>query len=268
MTTLLNIDANAKTVKGQKQGFMTAVLYLAPFKAAGINVCPMAELAGCVAACLNTAGRGGIAKGRATFETAGGYVLPDNAIQRARIRRTRFYADDRAGFMRQLHKEISAFIRKAERKGLTPVVRLNGTSDIRWEKIEFTLDAADDAGYRNSIFDFFPDVQFYDYTKIPNRFRDCAAIDNYHLSLSFSAASPRYERMVADAQLQYRAPVIMVLRDKAAKQRFLDRMNASGVTVVDGDEHDLRFLDPDGAIVALYAKGAARHDTTGFVVDV
>ena len=103
MTKLLNIDANAKTVKGQKRGYMTAVLYLAPFKSAGVNVCPMAELAGCWRGCLNTAGRGGISKGSAKMNPHG-IELPDNAIQNARIKRTRFYADDRDAFMLQLDK--------------------------------------------------------------------------------------------------------------------------------------------------------------------
>lgn len=263
MTKLLNIDSNAKTVKGQKRGYMTAVMYLAPFKAAGINVCPMAEMAGCSAACLNTAGRGGIAKGRATMAPYG-VELPDNAIQAARIWRTRFYADDRAGFMNQLAKEIQAFIRKAERASLIPVVRLNGTSDIRWEIQDVTVNGQTIEG--RTIFDLFPDVQFYDYTKIPNRFRRQLPA-NYALSLSYSGASERYAGLCEEAQATYDASLVMVARDAEAKERYLQQAKEAGREAVDGDEHDLRFLDGPGSIVVLKAKGAARKDTTGFVLD-
>jgi len=133
MRKLLNVDANAKTVKGQAQGYLTAVLYLAPYKMSGINVCPMAEQAGCHVGCLNTAGRGGISKGSKRFKTPAGMV-PDNAIQRARIARTKLFANDQPEFFRRLYQEIRALIRKADRMGLTPVVRMNGTSDILWEK--------------------------------------------------------------------------------------------------------------------------------------
>ncbi len=258
MTKLLNIDSNAKTVKGQKLNYMTAVMYLAPFKSAGINVCPMAELAGCVAGCLNTAGRGGIAKDRARFNPHG-VELPDNTIQRARIRRTRFYAEDRDGFMAQLVKEIGAFIRKAERKGMTPVVRLNGTSDIMWERIPVRSDHPVNA-FGATIFDVFPDLTFYDYTKLPKRF-ERPLPDNYHLSLSWSNASPRYAQMCRDAHEQHGASLIVVTRD--AKVRDM-HVSLGGI---DGDEHDLRFLDPAGSMVYLKAKGAARKDTSGFVID-
>lgn len=258
-TKLLNIDANAKTIKGQKQGYMTAVMYLAPFKAAGINVCPMAELAGCWKGCLNTAGRGGIAKGNATMAPHG-LELPDNPIQRARVRRTRFYAEDREAFMLQLHKEIAAFIRKAERKGLTPVVRLNGTSDIQWE-------VGHPVGEHASIFAAFPDVQFYDYTKIPKRFgRELPG--NYHLSLSYSEASDRYRDMCMAAFSAHNASLVVVLRDEKTKREAMDPETGDWWDhAVDGDEHDLRFLDPAGSIVYLKAKGAARRDTSGFVID-
>lgn len=250
MPKLLNIDSNAKTVKGQARGYMTAILYLAPFKAAGLNVCPMAELAGCVAGCLNTAGHGGMAKAGATFNPHG-LELPDNGVQRARIARTRFYAERRDTFMAQLVEEIAKFVKRAERKGLTPVVRLNGTSDIRWELIPV-------AGHAH-IFDAFPTLQFYDYTKIPNRRVD--GIANYHLSISYSEASPRYAAIARDAAAQQGRNLVAVFRGELPAT-FLGR------PVVNGDESDLRFLDPRGVVVGLKAKGAARKDQSGFVIDV
>lgn len=258
---LLNIDQNAKTVKGQKFGFMTAILYLAPFKMSGINICPMAELAGCWRACLNVQGRGGISKASKKMRR-GGITVPDNTIQRCRIARTKMYAKDRDGFMAQLVKELRAFIKKAARKGLTPVIRLNGTSDIRWENQPLTIDGQ----YFDSIFDAFPDQQFYDYTKLPNRYNR-AMPDNYHLSLSFSNASERYADMCWDAHAKHGASLVMVYRTKDDIAAAANWYTECGVKFIDGDASDLRFLDPGKCIVALKAKGTATRDKSGFVLD-
>lgn len=270
MTKLLNIDANAKTVKGQKRGYMTAVLYLAPFKSAGVNVCPMAELAGCWRGCLNTAGRGGISKGSAKMNPHG-IELPDNAIQNARIKRTRFYADDRDAFMLQLDKEITAFIAKAERAKLIPVVRLNGTSDIQWERVPVPTGYGDswDGGYYANIFALHA-VQFYDYTKIGKRFKSELPA-NYHLTLSFSAASARYAQMCFDTVKFSGCNLTVVVRDKATKQTMLENGTWMGYETVDGDAHDLRFTDSDAGqrlAVLLTAKGNARKDESGFIIDL
>lgn len=247
---LLNIDANAKTVKGQKKGYMTAVLYLAPYTASGVNLCPMAKQAGCYEGCLNTAGRGGIAKDRAVFATDAG-MLPDNAIQRARIARSQLFINDRPAFMEKLAKEITAFIKKAEKKNLTPVVRLNGTSDILWETIPYQKHA--------SIIEAFPNLQWYDYTKVYKRvMRPLPA--NYHLSLSYSEANQKYALATQTITRQSDVNLVVVFRD-SLPETFLGRR------VVNGDESDLRFLDEKNVIVGLKAKGKARKDSSGFVID-
>lgn len=247
---LLNIDSNAKTVKGQAQGFMTAILYLTPADGSGVNLCPSAFLAGCDIPCLNTAGRGGMSAGNATFQ-APGAVLPDNTVQRARLRRTLWFIRDRAEFMHQLALEIQAFTNKAHRAGLVPVVRLNGTSDIRWEDIP--VDTVP------HIFAMFPTVQFYDYTKIPNR-RRALGIPNYHLTFSYSHR-PQFAPIVVKALQTYGAGVnYAVVFRKGLPATFLGR------AVVSGDESDLRFTDDTGVVVGLTAKGRAKRDTSGFVV--
>jgi hypothetical protein len=257
MTKLLTIDANPKTVKGNAQGYMTAVLHLAPANASGYDVCPMAEMAGCTAGCLNTAGRGGIAKDSATFETPAG-DLPDNVIQRARIRRTRFYFEDREGFMAQLVREVAAFVRRAGRKGLTPTLRLNGTSDLLWERVPCQRDGE----AFPSIFHAFPDLQCYDYTKHPGRpLKTMPA--NYHLSLSYSGADPRFAAMTLHAHSKG-APLVVVVRDDRTKARVM----GFAPHAIDGDETDLRFLDAPGSLVVLKAKGKAKKDSTGFVLDL
>ena len=189
-TKLFNIDANAKTIKGQARGYMTAVLYLSPSDISGTELCPVSAVADCVRDCLGEAGRAGIAAGRATFKAPNGRELPDNAIQRARLRRTFLFLNDRDAFMRQVVREIELAARKAARAELTLAVRPNGTSDIRWENIPVERNGATFP----HIFAAFPELQFYDYTKIPNR--RVAGIENYHLTFSYSHA-PAFAPIVA-----------------------------------------------------------------------
>ena len=112
-STLLNVDKNYKTVKGQKRGYITGILYLHPHSAFGFNVCPNAEAAGCAEPCLNSAGLG---------------VM--QSVQAARLRKTWLFHHEREWFMHQLYRDIEALVRKAEREGFTPCVRLNGLSDL------------------------------------------------------------------------------------------------------------------------------------------
>lgn len=259
---LLNIDQNAKTVKGQKFGFMTAILYLAPYKLSGINVCPMAELAGCWRDCLNVQGRGRISKGSKKMRR-NGITLPDNTIQRCRIKRTKLWANDRPAFCAQLVKEIRAFLKRAERKGLIPTVRLNGTSDIQWERIDIGHELGIES---QTIFEMFPDTIFYDYTKIAKRFKRTLP-SNYHLSLSFSNASEKYAASCWEAHGQHGASLVMVYRTKADIANARMWFEECHVNFVDGDANDLRFLDPAKSIVALKAKGTATKDKSGFVLD-
>lgn len=226
---LLNIDANAKTVKGQGRGYMTAILYLAPADESGYEVCPMAS-AGCRKACLNKAGMGAFSN-----------------VQAARIAKTKWYFEDRPAFMAQLVAEVRAFIRKASWRGLIPVVRLNGTSDIPWERVPVE-------GQPN-IMSLFPWVQFYDYTKRSNR-RDLPS--NYHLT--FSLAEDNDDRAVVAASNG--ANVAVVFRNDKFPATFM------GMPVVDGDADDLRFLDGRGVVVGLKAKGPAKKDMSGFVREV
>ncbi len=251
---------NPKTIKGEKRGFVTFILHLAPAKLSGFQVCPMATV-GCTMACLNTAGRGGMAKGvgRLTLaEVSSG--TRSNTIQAARIRKTRLFFQDRDAFMLQLRKDVQRAITWTTANfgaDMVPVFRLNGTSDLRWETVK---PACYDG---KTIFDLFPQVQFYDYTKIANR-RNLPS--NYHLTFSLADGNDAQ----ASAALDNGLSVAAVFRDKPTVARY----EASGfvlgglpVPVVNGDETDLRFLDPRGVVVALYAKGHARNDRTGFVRD-
>jgi hypothetical protein len=231
--TLLTVG-NPKLLKGQAQGYLSSVLHLAPYTLSGKNTCPKAT-PGCAAACLNTAGRGGIMKkGEST-----------NVIQQARIRKTKAFFENRTEFMSKLLKDINNTIKYAEKKGLTPVFRLNGTSDLAWEKYEI-LEG-------RNIFQMFPDVQFYDYTKIVGR--KVSHIKNYHLTFSNADGNINDVLKAKAAGMN----IAVVFRKELPKQYL-------GMPVINGDDTDLRFLDPKGVIVGLKAKGKAKKDESGFVV--
>lgn len=238
---LLGLDTNAKTVKGERYGVKTAILYLVPADGSGAQLCPMAEIARCKAPCLFSAGRGAMSN-----------------VMLSRLRKTLYFLQHRDAFMAQLSAEIAALAVKAMRENFKLVVRLNGTSDIRWENIAF----ADATGSYANIMAAYPDVQFYDYTKIANR-RNVPS--NYDLTFSYSGA-PQYAPFVSRA-IAAGERVAVVFRDRAIVDRMLTNGETFlGLPVVDGDDSDIRHLDPRGAVVALYAKGKARHDTSGFVV--
>jgi hypothetical protein len=225
--------ANPKIQKGTKLGYLSFILHLAPADVSGYNTCPKAT-AGCRAACLNTAGRGGMFKKGETT----------NAIQKARIRKARYFFEQRQDFMLDLKKDIEKAIKFAERKGLTPVFRLNGTSDLSWEKYDMIPG--------QNVFECFPTVQFYDYTKVPKR--KVEGIDNYHLTFSQADGNGKD----ADWAISKNMNVTVVFDKIPAEYK--------GREVFDADDTDLRFLDPKGVVLGLKAKGRAKKDRTGFVV--
>jgi hypothetical protein len=231
---LLTVNGNPKLVKGDKLSdkYLSAIMHLSPINT---RICPYQDIAKCKEACLNTAGRGGIFKKGETT----------NVIQEARKRKTDLFLNDRDTFMSLLVKDIQAFVRKCERLGKKPCVRLNGTSDIQWELIPVD-------NYAN-IFDMFSDVQFYDYTKIPTR--KVASIKNYHLTWSYSEANDKYARLFE--QVPYNKAVVF---NGGLPSIF------KGMRVIDGDTTDMRFLDKQNRVVGLKAKGLARKDTSGFVI--
>jgi hypothetical protein len=236
---------NPKVLKGIKQGYNTYILHLAPASLSGYNTCPKAT-EGCKSACLNTAGRGGMFKRGETT----------NTIQQARIRKTKQFYENRQEFMVQLVKDIELAIKQSNKLGLIPVFRLNGTSDLSWEKYEVD-------GFAN-IFARFPEVQFYDYTKVLGR--KVSNITNYHLT--FSAADGNDADTMKAWQSGYNIAMVFNLKKTLPMPEY-HAITGNGyfakAPVFNGDESDLRFLDPRGAIVGLYAKGKAKKDTTGFV---
>ena len=231
---------NPKVLKGESQGYMTFILHLAPASVSGYNTCPKATK-GCSAACLNTAGRGGMfKKGENT-----------NVIQKARIRKTHMFFEERNGFMEWLVADITLGIKQAAKKGFIPVFRLNGTSDIAWEKYSVIRNGIS----FDNIFLAFPEVTFYDYSKVLGR---KVNIPNY--SLTFSAADGNDSDVTKAIAQGYNVATVFGVKKTAPLP-----LSYLGLPVFNGDESDLRFLDPKGVVVGLYAKGPAKKDTSGFV---
>jgi len=236
-TTLLT-SGNQKILKGEKLGYITKGIHLAPANLAGYEVCRWRSK-GCTASCLNTAGRGQM-----------------NSVQQSRIAKTKLFFEQKMDFFTKLSKEITSTIKSSLKKEMQAVFRLNLTSDISWEN-EINEDGV-------TIFEKFGKTQFYDYTKSFKRM--CAFLgkpftkdepkfpSNYHLTFSRSENNDKKCEMV----LAMGGNVAVVFRNQLPK-------TWKGYEVVNGDETDLRFLDKRGVVVGLIEKGMAKKDSTGFV---
>ena len=228
---LIGVGNSAKIIKGDSEEYVTAIMYLKPyktvFKGKVHNLCAMADKAKCHEGCLNTAGRGQM-----------------GVVQRGRERKTQLYFSDRIGFMDALINDLTVFSRRQRKKNIQPCVRLDGTSDT---------------GMGAKVAPQFPEIQFYDYTKVIKRaYQDRPS--NYHITLSYSEADPDYAEQVLTAVRETGTNAAVVFRDKLPK-------TFKGLRVIDGDKDDLRFLDPQGVIVGLKAKGKAKNNRSGFVID-
>ena len=235
---LLSINQDTKTIKGLEKGYLTGIMYLAPYTLGGKNICPFAKAAGCIDACLNTAGRG-------IF----------NNVQNARLNRTKLFHNDINAFMHKLSIEIKALEKTAIKNNLIPVIRLNGTSDIEFEHIKFDYEFMHNKIRAVTIFELFPDIQFYDYTKNPNRDQ---LPKNYDLTFSYSN-KPEFKKF-NEIAIKKGMRLSAVFSDKNLPAYFM------GLPVLNGDESDLTFLAPKNTILGLYAKGKGKKDTSGFII--
>lgn len=233
ITQTLLTAGNAKIVKGEELGYLTKGIHFAPADLSGFEVCRWRSK-GCTMACLNTAGRGRMQN-----------------TQDSRIKKTKLFFEEKFAFLAKLEKEIASSIKSATKKAMTAVFRPNLTSDLEWETIE------NEQG--QTLFQKFPETQFYDYTKSFQRMakfinRNPDFPSNYHLTFSRS----EHNETLCDMVLQMGGNVAVVFRDQLPK-------TWKGFEVINGDENDLRFRDKKGVVVGLIEKGLAKKDETGFV---
>lgn len=258
--TLLSTK-NSKTIKGEKFGYTTYIMYLAPHtqNSKGANLCPNAS-AGCAKACLFNSGA-------ARFTN----------VQQGKINKTEFYLDNRQYFMTKLVHELQKIEKRhadiqgdklVGRTGKTIrykkfAVRLNGTSDIPFENIRIfhyendrlVVSKKPKKEYLN-IFELFPNIQFYDYTKGYRRFNNVILPKNYHLTFSRSE-----ENDVETMDILNRGYNVAVVFGVTKEQELPETYK--GFKVINGDESDLRFLDDENVIVGLKYKFMTGKGTTG-----
>jgi len=233
------LGQNTKLRKGQAKGWVAYGLELAPGDLSGTEMCPW-RTPGCTAVCLFTAGRG-VMRG----------------VSAARMKRTKWLLADRQGFLRRLVWEAESRLRSAKRTGKKLAIRLNVFSDLSWERIPVIRGGV---SYPNMML-AFPEVQFFDYTKgITRALKATPALrelSNYHLT--FSLAETEKSRQEAARALAAGVGVTAVF--SKLPETYLGR------PVINGDEDDLRFLDPPGVVIGLRPKGKASKDVSGFKVN-
>jgi hypothetical protein len=227
---------SAKAIKARSYGYLNAINYMAPANTAGVgNLCPHAS-PGCLALCL------GWYSGQASMVKDQENDM--NGVRNSRVAKAKLFMSDRKAFMAELISGIQRSQKTAANAGLKLCVRLNGATDIN---------------YPRSVYDQFPDVQFVDYTKSVRKALDHAA---GRLAPNYSVTFSRSETNEADCLLVLAAGGnVAVVSSRAMPDAYL------GFPVINGDEHDLRHLDPKGVVVWLSPKGLkAKRDTSGMVL--
>ena len=224
-------STNSKTAKNEIKTF---ILYLAPhnLNSKGITLCKDASK-GCIESCLYSAGRGKFSH-----------------VQNSRINKANYFVSDKKVFLAQLLKEIRKEIKKASDKNEKIAFRLNGTSDI-----DFLYLLDKNFGFNVDLLTY-DKVYFYDYTKSLPRAKRYLSYRNY--TLTFSKSESNYSQTVEAANLGINTAVVF---SNNLPSTYLGRK------VVDGDKSDLEMLNFRNVILGLKAKGEAKKDSTGFVVD-
>lgn len=232
LSYLGDINSSSKIVKNAIVGVHTYILYLAPASTSGYNVCSHSTPE-CRLGCLATSGR-------VKMEKASG----KSRIENARINKTRLFHENQEFFMDWLIAEIKAKKALAEKQGFIFSIRLNGTSDIDWNHIKHN-------GF--NIFQYFPDVQFYDYTKNASKF--FGKPENYHLTLSYTGRNWHSCENVLKRGNNV-AVVFDTQKNKPLPQQF------NGYPVLDGDVTDYRPKDQNGVVIGLRFKDIADKEAS------
>lgn len=228
LSYLGGINVSAKMIKNLKvSNNLTYAIYLAPAMVSGYNVCPNSTPE-CRLGCLATSGRAGM-----------DILSGKGMVERARINKTKLFHEHNEFFMNWLVAEIRLAKAKAEKNGYEFSARLNATSDIDWQNTLLN---------GKNIFEIFPDVNFYDYTKNPTKF--IGKPDNYHLTFSYSGYNVEMCKKLLDRGFNI-ATVFNVKSEKLLPKTFM------GYSVINGDLTDFRPNDGKGIIVGLKWKQIA-----------
>lgn len=225
-------STSPKLIKSMTRNVITYGLYLAPYNLSGYNVCP--ESCNCSVHCLHGSGRNKI---ELLTNKEGG------SIQNSRIKKTKLFFEDRSSFMHLLIHEINKEAKEAKQTGMQLAVRLNCTSDISPE--EFILDG-------KNIFQIFPDLQFYDYTKVPEHISMVRKYSNYDLTFSYSG-----ENWIECEKLLKQGFRVAVVFEESLPEQF------RGYPVINANDDDARFLDGGGLICGLTYKKVANDYVNG-----
>ena len=225
---------SAKMLYSYNSGTETYCLYLAPSTMSGRNVCPNSEH--CKDFCLNGSGHNKsdiLARGES-----------GSKINIARIKKTKAFFYQRELFVRTLIHEIESAQKRAIKNGREFAVRLNGTSDL--SPLAFTYQG-------KNILEWFPNVQFYDYTKVPSRQKLLPRYKNYDLTFSFDG----YNWDECEKFLKKGGKVSVILHGKELPKKY------KGFNVIDANGYDMRYLDPKSTIMGLHYHPTANDYKNG-----
>ena len=219
------LDTTGGNTKLRKSASQSRYLPDSVVRIAGLSMepndtlCPSRHIAECAAPCLNGSGRG---------------AFPN--VQASRKAKSDWFLSDPEKFIAQLKRELTNFSKLCTSTGVVGYVRLNVYSDVPWE-----------LSRNGSIPQAFPELEFYDYTKLAVRLgtRYYKMPRNYQLMFSYSAGT-KYAKQV---KLAMKSPAPMsVVFDGPMPDIFLGRK------VINGDESDINNLRHRGAIVGLRFK--------------
>ena len=216
------VTLSSKHKKATKYGEMTYTIYLAPANSSGYEVCSMRSEE-CTDLCLNESGHNRIDSG---------------GITKARITKTKLFFEHREHFVRWMIKEINKYKAKAESMDFDFSVRLNNTSDIN--PISFYVE---EEGIKLNILEVFPDVQFYDYTKVAKRAMLTKLYSNYDITFSYDG----HNKDVCIKMLKAGFRVAVVFENVIPETFW-------GYEVINGDLYDMRYRDDKNVIVGLVFK--------------
>ena len=243
------LKKSAKMMKSYNHNVATYCVYLAPANMAGrtkkgtrINVCPMSQH--CKELCLNSAGHN-----KADILANGKENVRESLINISRIKKTKLFYNDRDLYMDILIHEINRDRSYAKRNCMEFSVRLNGTSDLSPEIMKKD---------GKNILEIFPDVQFYDYTKVYNRTKLMKFYPNYDITFSYDGYNwDQCEQFLNDGGK------VAVVFDSETMPKYY-----KGYKVIDANGYDMRYLDPKGCIMGLEFHPIAKDGKVLYAKDI